>query len=81
MPIARHYLKLYREKIAYYLTLKSLTENSYFDILLHEYTKIVIPQKEYIASVDENGEVEAQRDFLETLIKKAQEELDKDQES
>ena len=81
LPIARHYLKLYREKIAYYLTLKSLTENSYFDILLHEYTKIVIPQKEYIASVDENGDVEAQRDFLETLIRKAQEELDKDQES
>ena len=74
LPLANHYLKQFKDKIAHYLLLKSLTETNYFSTLINEYNQAkphIEPADQEI--VDAYDKVE----FLNLLIKTAQEELDK----
>tara|TARA_A100001234_G_scaffold179738_1_gene162091 strand:+ start:11421 stop:12326 length:906 start_codon:yes stop_codon:yes gene_type:complete len=79
LPLARHQLKLFRDKIANYLVIKSITETNYFNALLTEY--------ETVKNARESNQVEdaftpeqiAERKlFLEELLKKVQDELDEE---
>tara|TARA_Y100000589_G_scaffold181532_2_gene171862 strand:+ start:9331 stop:10236 length:906 start_codon:yes stop_codon:yes gene_type:complete len=79
MSLARHQLKLFRDKIANYLVIKSITETNYFNALLTEY--------ETVKNARESNQVEdaftpeqiAERKlFLEELLKKVQDELDEE---
>mgnify|MGYP001217982699 FL=1 len=82
LPLARHQLKLFREKIANYLVIKSITESNYFNALLTEYE--IVRNARNSNHMEDNFTAEQiadQKLFLEELIKKAQDELDKDQES
>ncbi len=74
MKLGLHYLKLFKEKIAYYLLMKSVTEKSYFDRLLAEYQKI----NEIVAPPPEltSEQVQAKKDWLDKLIQLAADEKD-----
>ena len=72
--LASHYLKLFGEKIASYLLLKSATENSYFDRMIAEYnqTKAVIGSEPAPTARD----LETKKEFLERIVQQAQDEID-----
>ena len=69
----RHRLKKFRDKIAYFLTLKSETDKTYFNDMLIEYDRIKTDRID-IAN-PENRNTEKNRDFLEKLIADASDEL------
>ena len=68
-----HYLRLFNEKIAHYLTLKSVTENHYFDRLLIEYNKM---KQDTVPPELTSEVVQEKKDWLEKVIKVAQDEID-----
>ena len=80
LPLGKHYLKAFREKISYYLLQKSLTETAYFPQLLLEYENVRAAQ----LAADEtptayefaNSENSAKKDWLDRIIFEAQAELD-----
>lgn len=80
LPISKHYLKLFREKIANFLVLKSLTESNYFSTLLIEYEKLKNANAVEDVDVGEQNLTEEQladrKKWLEMLITKVEEELD-----
>lgn len=80
LPISKHYLKLFREKIANFLVLKSLTESNYFSTLLLEYEKLKNADAVEDVNVGEQNLTEEQladrKKWLEMLITKVEEELD-----
>ncbi len=80
LPISKHYLKLFREKIANFLVLKSLTESNYFSTLLLEYEKLKNANAVEDVDVGEQNLTEEQladrKKWLEMLITKVEEELD-----
>ena len=80
LPISKHYLKLFREKIANFLVLKSLTESNYFSTLLLEYEKLKNANAVEDVDTGEQNLTEEQladrKKWLEMLITKVEEELD-----
>ena len=72
LPLANHYLKQFKDKIAHFLLLKSLTQTNYFSTLITEYQQA----KPHIEPADQSV-VDAydKTEFLNLIIQKAQEEL------
>tara|TARA_B100001173_G_scaffold305371_1_gene310685 strand:+ start:498 stop:1373 length:876 start_codon:yes stop_codon:yes gene_type:complete len=73
IEMGKHRLKKFRDKIAYFLTLKSETDKTYFNDMLIEYDKIKTDRID-IANPD-GRDTEKNRDFLEKLIADASDEL------
>ena len=73
IEMGKHRLKKFRDKIAYFLTLKSETDKTYFNDMLIEYDRIKTDRID-IAN-PENRNTEKNRDFLERLIADASDEL------
>ena len=72
IEMGKHRLKKFRDKIAYFLTLKSETDKTYFNDMLVEYDKI---KTDRIEAAYEGRDTEKNRDFLEKLIADANDEL------
>ncbi len=72
LKLADHYLKLFQEKIASYLLLKSATENTYFDRMIIEYQRAKAAAVEPPPTAQD---LETKKDLLERIIQKAQDEL------
>ena len=70
--MGKHRLKKFRDKIAYFLTLKSETDKTYFNDMLVEYDKI---KTDRIETPREDLDTEKNRTFLERIIKDASDEL------
>ena len=70
--MGKHRLQKFRDKIAYFLTLKSETDKTYFSDILIQYDKIKATK---VLGTREDEDVEKNRDFLEKLIKDANDEL------
>lgn len=75
LPLGAHYLKLFKDKIANYLVLKSMTETNYFDALLTEYQRVVYPPDLPPQELSEQ-EAQRRREWLESLIQNITDELD-----
>jgi hypothetical protein len=81
LAMGKHYLKQFRDRIAHYLVLKSLTEKNYFDALLQEYQYIKSNEgTKYTGteSVEENlteEQIADRKIWLEKLITLAEDEL------
>ena len=79
--MGKHYLKQFRDRIANYLVLKSLTEKNYFDTLLQEYQYIKSNEgTKYTGTetVEENltaDQIADRKIWLEKLITLAEDEL------
>ena len=73
LPLASHYLKRYKDRIAHYLLTKSFTEKSYFDTFISEYNKVKAGVQE---SQDETF-TDEKKVFLENLLVQCQNEIDK----
>ena len=71
LPLANHYLKQFKEKIAHFLLLKSLTQTNYFSQLILEYQQA----KPHLDETEMAYDTAKKADFLNLLIQKAQEEL------
>ena len=72
LEMGKHRLQKFRDKIAYFLTLKSETDKTYFSDILIQYDKIKATK---VLGTREDEDVEKNRDFLEKLIKDANDEL------
>jgi len=81
LAMGKHYLKQFRDRIAHYLVLKSLTEKNYFDTLLQEYQYIKSNEgTKYTGTetVEENltaDQIADRKIWLEKLITIAEDEL------
>ena len=81
LAMGKHYLKQFRDRIAQYLVLKSLTEKNYFDTLLQEYQYIKSNEgTKYTGTetVEENltaDQIADRKIWLEKLITLAEDEL------
>ncbi len=79
LTLGKHYLKQFRDRIAQYMILKSLTEKNYFDQLLQEYHSVkTIEQTRYTGTdVSELTEeqIQQRKDWLEELLVNVQNEL------
>ena len=73
IEMGKHRLKKFRDKIAYFLTLKSETDKTYFNDMLIEYDRIKTDRIDI--AYPENRNTEKNRDFLEKLIADASDEL------
>jgi len=74
MEMGAHRLKKFREKISYFLTLKSETDATYFNDLLTQYEKFKTDMEK--GSTDMNPSVEDNKAFLEKIIKEANDALE-----
>ena len=73
LPLASHYLKRYRDRMAHYLLTKSFTERSYFDTFIAEYNNVKASQSPHCTP---DYSTKAKKDFLNTLLLTCQTELD-----
>ena len=71
LPLANHYLKQFKDKIAHFMLLKSLTQTNYFSQLILEYEQA----KPHLDDTEIAYDTAKKADFLNLLIQKAQEEL------
>ena len=81
LPLGKHYLKQFRDRIAQYLVLKSLTEKNYFETLISEYKSAVTYKENRHTGEQDDSEltpeqIEERKMWLEQLITHAQKELD-----
>ena len=81
LPLGKHYLKQFRDRIAQYLVLKSLTEKNYFETLISEYKSTVTYKENRQTGEQDDSEltpeqIEERKMWLEQLITHAQKELD-----
>ena len=74
MEMGQHRLKKFREKISYFLTLKSETDATYFNDLLTQYEKFKTDMEK--GSTNMNPSVEDNKAFLEKIIKEANDALE-----
>ena len=85
LPLGKHYLKQFRDRIASYMVLKSLTEKNYFETLVSEYQSAKVESANRPTGASEEGLTEEQlaqrREWLEQLITNVQNELDQDGET
>ena len=72
LEMGKHRLSKFRDKIAYFLTLKSETDKTYFSDILIQYDKIKTTK---VLGTRDDEDVEKNRDFLEKLIRDANDEL------
>mgnify|MGYP001371158679 FL=1 len=73
LPLASHYLKRYRDRMAHYLLTKSFTERSYFDTFIAEYNNVkVLQSAHYVPEYT----TEAKKAFLDKLLAQCQTEID-----
>tara|TARA_Y100001963_G_scaffold157524_1_gene253975 strand:+ start:10813 stop:11715 length:903 start_codon:yes stop_codon:yes gene_type:complete len=82
LPIAQHYLKNFRDKMAQYLLLKSWTEKAFFSQLLTEYSAANFldtkDRGDWTAGFTSTAEeIQSRTDFLTNIITQAQAEIDK----
>ena len=73
LPLASHYLKRYRDRMAHYLLTKSFTERSYFDTFITEYNAVKAGQA---ASFDASYTTASKKEFLNKLLAECQTEID-----
>ena len=71
LPLASHYLKRYRDRMAHYLLTKSFTERSYFDTFITEYNNVKA------AAVTVSQDNEDKKAFLDKMLIGAQAEIDR----
>ena len=71
LPLAGHYLKRYRDRMAHYLLTKSWTERSYFDTFILEYNNVKA------AAVTVSQDNEDKKAFLDKMLVEAQAEIDR----
>ena len=71
LPLASHYLKRYRDRMAHYLLTKSWTERSYFDTFILEYNNVKA------AAVTVSQDNEDKKAFLDKMLIEAQAEIDR----
>ena len=75
LPLAAHYLKRYKDRMAHYLLTKSWTERSFFDTFIAEYNQSkhfpVDPNSSMMASTEDKEK------FLNLLLTECQAEIDK----
>ena len=71
LPLAAHYLKRYRDRMAHYLLTKSWTERSYFDTFILEYNNVKA------AAVTVSQDNEDKKAFLDKLLVEAKAEIDR----
>lgn len=72
LPLANHYLKQFKDKIAHFLLLKSLTQTNYFSTLITEYQ---ISKSVTVNATDELANAYDKTEFLNLIIQQAQNEL------
>ena len=79
IPMGRHYLKQFRDRIAQYLVLKSLTEKNYFDTLLNEYQSVQ-HEAAYPRQFEDLSEEEVakRKEWLEDLLRYVDEKQNED---
>ena len=75
LPLAAHYLKRYRDRMAHYLLTKSWTERSFFNTLIAEYNASKVFPVD--ASKASGYSVEAKKEFLDKLLIECKTEIDK----
>ena len=73
LPLAAHYLKRYRDRMAHYLLTKSWTERAYFDTFISEYENV---KKGKASAFDDMYSTQEKKDFLEKLLSECQTEID-----
>ena len=73
LPLAGHYLKRYRDRMAHYLLTKSFTERSYFDTFITEYNNVKASQSPHCVP---DYTTEAKKEFLDKLLESCQTEID-----
>ena len=71
LKLGAHYLKQFREQIAQYMLVKSLSEKSTFELLLAAYDKRSPTLKEKVSP----DELQDRKEFLENIIQKVQDEM------
>ena len=85
LALGKHYLKQFRDRIAQYMVLKSLTEKNYFDTLISEYQSVKTQAANSPTGTVEEELTEEQlaqrREWLEELLTNVQNELDQDGET
>ena len=74
LKLGAHYLKQFREQIAQYMLVKSLSEKSTFELLLAAYDKRSPTLKEKVSS----DELQDRKEFLENIIQQVQDEMTKE---
>ena len=73
LPLASHYLKRYRDRMAHYLLTKSWTERSYFDTFITEYNNVKAGQA---SAFDASYTTAEKKAFLDKLLAQCQTEID-----
>jgi uncharacterized protein (UPF0305 family) len=73
LPLAAHYLKRYKDRMAHYLLTKSWTERAYFDTFISEYENV---KKGKASAFDDMYSTQEKKDFLEKLLSECQTEID-----
>ena len=71
LPLSAHYLKAFKDKIANFLLLKSVTQTNYFSQILIQYQN----SKPVVYDADGASDAYDKTEFLNLVIQKAQEEL------
>ena len=73
LPLASHYLKRYRDRMAHYLLTKSWTERAYFDTFITEYNNVKAAQASHFDAEYTTADKKA---FLDKLLAQCQTEID-----
>ena len=72
IEMGKHRLQKFRDKIAYFLTLKSETDKTYFSDMLIQYEKV---KTDKVLAAHDLDDTAANKAFLEKIIKEASDEL------
>ena len=72
LPLSNHYLKEFKDKIAHFMLLKSLTQTNYFSQLIAEYQ---ISKSTTYNATDDMANTYDKTEFLNLIIQQAQNEL------
>jgi hypothetical protein len=72
LPLSNHYLKEFKDKIAHFMLLKSLTQTNYFSQLIAEYQ---ISKSATYDATDDMANTYDKTEFLNLIIQQAQNEL------
>ena len=73
LPLASHYLKRYKDRMAHYLLTKSFSERSYFEKFISEYQAV---KKGVDDFQDELATTDQKKQFLDKLLLKVQDDIE-----
>ena len=73
LPLASHYLKRYKDRMAHYLLTKSFSERSYFEKFISEYQAV---KKGVDDFQDELATTDQKKQFLDKLLTKVQDDIE-----